>query len=226
MRLSDESVRGRLSSGVIYHGSREGIRGPIAPLSRPVCDFGRGFYMGTNLMQASSLIAAFPSPVLYTLKLDVSRISDENVVVLNDREWLYTVLGFRTGHGDLADCPPIRRAVQRAEAADLVIGPIADDRMVQAMKEFENGAMTDRALMACLRDVDYGFQIVAKSQRACDCIQITEFHALSSAERADAARFGDEKHMEGSDSIRRARERYPREGLFIHELIRGLRDES
>ncbi len=30
----------------LYHGSKSGIRGAIAPISRKRCDFGKGFYMG------------------------------------------------------------------------------------------------------------------------------------------------------------------------------------
>ncbi len=32
----------------LYHGSKDGIRGTIAPISRDRCDFGKGFYMGTD----------------------------------------------------------------------------------------------------------------------------------------------------------------------------------
>lgn len=32
----------------LYHGSKSGIRGAIAPISRESCDFGKGFYMGTD----------------------------------------------------------------------------------------------------------------------------------------------------------------------------------
>lgn len=32
----------------LYHGSKSGIRGDIAPISRERCDFGKGFYMGTD----------------------------------------------------------------------------------------------------------------------------------------------------------------------------------
>ena len=33
---------------VLYHASRFGISGNIQPISRSRCDFGRGFYMGTD----------------------------------------------------------------------------------------------------------------------------------------------------------------------------------
>ena len=40
----------------LFHGSRSGIVGKIAPISRPECDFGRGFYLGTESSQPLTLI--------------------------------------------------------------------------------------------------------------------------------------------------------------------------
>ncbi|MCI8597874.1 MAG: DUF3990 domain-containing protein [Lachnospiraceae bacterium] len=37
----------------LYHGSKSGIRGAISPISRERCDFGRGFYMGTDFDRKS-----------------------------------------------------------------------------------------------------------------------------------------------------------------------------
>ena len=37
---------------ILYHGSKKGITGDISPISRSECDFGRGFYMGTNTLQS------------------------------------------------------------------------------------------------------------------------------------------------------------------------------
>ena len=37
---------------LLYHGSRSGIKGPIAPISRERCDFGKGFYMGDGSLSA------------------------------------------------------------------------------------------------------------------------------------------------------------------------------
>ena len=38
----------------LYHGSKSGLGGNIAPTSRDACDFGRGFYMGHYLTGESS----------------------------------------------------------------------------------------------------------------------------------------------------------------------------
>ena len=41
---------------IFYHGSKKGIVGIIAPLSRVECDFGQGFYMGSDPLQPLTLI--------------------------------------------------------------------------------------------------------------------------------------------------------------------------
>ena len=56
----------------LFHGSRAGIEGKIAPISRPECDFGKGFYLGTESSQPLTLICRSESPVLYTCSFDLS----------------------------------------------------------------------------------------------------------------------------------------------------------
>ncbi|MCD8293792.1 MAG: DUF3990 domain-containing protein [Clostridia bacterium] len=43
-------------SVILYHGSRSGLVGDIAPISRSMCDFGQGFYMGNNPAQPLTLV--------------------------------------------------------------------------------------------------------------------------------------------------------------------------
>ena len=56
----------------LYHGSKSGIRGAIAPMSRERCDFGKGFYMGTDRTQPLTLICNYPNAKIYTLCVDLS----------------------------------------------------------------------------------------------------------------------------------------------------------
>ena len=44
---------------LLYHGSKSGIIGDIAPKSREMCDFGKGFYMGTEPGQPLTLCCQF-----------------------------------------------------------------------------------------------------------------------------------------------------------------------
>lgn len=65
----------------LYHGSKSGIRGAIAPISRKHCDFGKGFYMGTNRIQPLTLICNYPNAKIYTLSVDLSNLKILDVEV-------------------------------------------------------------------------------------------------------------------------------------------------
>ena len=59
-------------SVLLYHGSKSGIVGDIKPISRELCDFGKGFYMGTESSQALTLICNFPNAKLYTVRINMT----------------------------------------------------------------------------------------------------------------------------------------------------------
>ena len=56
----------------LYHGSKAGIVGAIVPTSRGCCDFGRGFYMGSEPTQPMTLICRMEKPKFYTCEFDMS----------------------------------------------------------------------------------------------------------------------------------------------------------
>ncbi len=49
----------------LYHASKSGIHGAIAPISREQCDFGKGFYVGTDRKQPLTLICNYPKAKIY-----------------------------------------------------------------------------------------------------------------------------------------------------------------
>ncbi len=80
---------------ILCHGSRGDLDGDIKPISRVRCDFGKGFYMGENEKQAKGLIVEDSSPILYTVKLKLSEISDNRILRLQEKDWIYAVLANR-----------------------------------------------------------------------------------------------------------------------------------
>ena len=73
MTIAGMTAESNTERGVLrlYHGSKKGIDGEIAPISRSECDFGRGFYMGTVPLQPLTLVCNEEKPVLYTVDLDL-----------------------------------------------------------------------------------------------------------------------------------------------------------
>ena len=59
---------------LLYHGSKSGIVGEIAPKSREMCDFGKGFYMGTDPGQPLTLICDFEKSKFYVVSLDMKNL--------------------------------------------------------------------------------------------------------------------------------------------------------
>ena len=84
---------------ILYHGSKKGLIGDIAPISREKCDFGRGFYMGTNPLQPLTLICNEDRPVFYTLELDSTNL---NILTVDTSiEWAMLIAYHRGPFGGI-----------------------------------------------------------------------------------------------------------------------------
>ena len=60
---------------LLYHGSKSGIEGGIEPKSRKQCDFGKGFYMGTESSQALTLICDYDKSKFYIVSIDTDKLT-------------------------------------------------------------------------------------------------------------------------------------------------------
>ncbi len=209
----------------LYHGSRGGISGSIQPISRPRCDFGPGFYMGEYADQVKGLVVDSPDPYFYEMKIDDSDTFPPLVTKeLNGKDWLYTVLAFRDRIPEL--CPLIQQYRRSLDGFDFVYGPIADDRMNEAIREFEEGHLTDEGLIHCLSKVDYGNQVVAKTQRACSAIKILSEQPIYTRDTDQIRVYSITKRREGADVIHETERAYRNTGLYIDQIIENLRSRE
>lgn len=207
----------------LYHGSRSGLEGEICPCSRERCDFGRGFYMGTNPDQVKGLVVSDQNPVFYELEIDFTKIPITRRLYLKDKDWMWTVLACRKQSAEFVETTLAKQAIRRLERADIVAGPIADDRMNEAMRRFEENGLTDVALLHCLDSIDYGEQVVAKTPFACQQVTIVARHAIRGKEAENAMHFSDQKRKEGENIVNKMAARYNREGNFLSEIIENER---
>ena len=203
----------------LYHGSKSGIIGEIKPISRVLCDFGKGFYMGTERLQPLTLICNFPKAKLYTVKADLTGLRvleiDANIdwamVIAFHRGKLEHIKGSKIYHkyaGFLSGC-------------DMVIGDIANDRMFVVLDRFFSGEITDTALIGCLSVLKLGKQYAALSEKACMQIEIIEEKAINEDERT-ALRIESETHRkEGIYQADEICKKYRRNGRFFDEILEG-----
>lgn len=202
---------------LLFHGSKSGIHGDIQPISRDKCDFGRGFYMGTDEQQPLTLICNFAAPILYTVDFDTE---DLRVLDLSlDLDWAL-LIAFNRGKLEIAHSSALYTRISTlSDGFDVVSGAIANDRMFIVLDRFFNGEITDAALVACLSALQLGRQYAAITQRACDKATIVGEHALN-PEELDALRDASELNRAKGIALAEAicRE-HRREGRFFDEIV-------
>lgn len=132
----------------LYHGSKSGIRGTIAPNSREACDFGKGFYMGTDRNQPLTLICNYPNAKIYTLSVELSELNILNVEVGID--WALLVAYNRGKMESVKNSSIYNRFASLSKDYDMIVGYIANDRMFVVLDRFFNGEITDLALINSL----------------------------------------------------------------------------
>ena len=204
---------------ILYHGSRGGIVENIKPVSRKRCDFGTGFYMGSNQSQAKSLVSNDPSPYYYKLSLDMKSLDQDRVLRLTDMDWAYFVLFNRGKLETIKGSNLYMQCARMAENKDLIIGPIADDAMNESMNRFLHNQITDKAFLESIRALDYGVQYVAKTEKACSLITVIEEKKLMGKELSDALAVSSQSRKKGWLLAEEVQMRYRREGLFFDEIL-------
>ena len=208
----------------LYHGSKAGLSGAIAPLSRNACDFGRGFYMGEDSHQPLTLICDDESPVLYTLdfKLDGLKV----VEFQPDLDWALFVAFNRGRMERYADTLFYRRYQEIRESADAIYGKIANDRIYYVLNRFFDRLFTDAVMLESLKALNLGNQFCAVTPRACSAVSIVDSRQVGVAERAtlrEKAHRQRQLAIERTSDIVTARRR---EGLFFDEILERLAKED
>ena len=204
---------------VLYHGSKKGIDGDIAPISRGECDFGKGFYMGTTTLQPLTLVCNEDKPKFYAVELDTTDLKVLTVDIGMD--WAMLIAYYRKEMESAKGTPVYEKYAHMADGYDLVIGYIANDRMYTELSRFFNRTLTDVALINCLSALDLGKQYVAISEKACKQIKVLKEYPLSQLELALLKDMSAERRKEGIALAEEIEVKYRREGKFFDEILKG-----
>ena len=204
---------------ILYHGSKKGITGDVAPISREECDFGRGFYMGTSALQPLTLICNEDKPKFYAVELDLTGLKVLTVDI--DMDWAMLIAYHRKEMESAKETAVYEKYAHMADGYDVIIGYIAIDRMYTELFRFFNKTLTDVALIHCLSALDLGKQYVAISEKACRQIKILKEEPLSPLELALLKDMSAERRKEGVALAEEIEVKYRREGKFFDEILRG-----
>lgn len=202
---------------LLYHGSKSGIEGRIEPKSRKQCDFGAGFYMGTEPSQALTLICDYESAKFYMVSISMGDL--EVLDVPADLEWAMIVAYHRGRMEKIKGTPIYSKYQEMTKNKDLVIGSIANDRMFFVIDNFFIGNITDAALVNSLSALELGKQYVAVTQKGCDAVRIEREIPISYLEKLFLKEISEENRVKGSSLANDICKNYRREGLFFDEIL-------
>ena len=218
-KIANEAASVNLEDGriLLYHGSKSGIVGDIAPKSREMCDFGKGFYMGTEPGQPLTLICDFEKSKFYIVSIDTNAL--DTVEIKADLDWAMLV-AFHRGRMDKIKGTAFYEKYSRIDAGkDLVIGSIANDRMFYVLDNFFMGNITDMALVNSLSALKLGKQYVATTEKACAAVHIEREIPLSMMERRFLQDESDANRQKGIALANDICKNYRREGNFFDEIL-------
>jgi len=218
-KIANEAASVNLEDGriLLYHGSKSGIVGDIAPKSREMCDFGKGFYMGTEPGQPLTLICDFEKSKFYIVSIDTNAL--DTVEIKADLDWAMLV-AFHRGRMDKIKGTSFYEKYSCIDAGkDLVIGSIANDRMFYVLDNFFMGNITDMALVNSLSALKLGKQYVATTEKACAAVRIEREISLSMMERRFLQDESDANRQKGIALANDICKNYRREGNFFDEIL-------
>jgi transcriptional regulator with XRE-family HTH domain len=202
---------------VLYHGSKSGLEGKIEPKSRDKCDFGKGFYMGTEPSQSLTLICDFPKSEFYIVSLDKKDL--ESIEIPADIEWAMLVAYHRGRIDKIKETKLYEKYENYLSGKDLAIGSIANDRMFYVIDNFFQELITDEALVGSLSALQLGKQYVMLTQKGCDKVRIEMKVELSWLERRCLQMVSEKNRIKGVNMANEICKNYRREGKFFDEIL-------
>ena len=217
------NLTGKSERMILYHGSKSGIRGAVAPVSRERCDFGKGFYMGTEPYQPLTLISDFEESRFYVVSLDLSGL---RVLKVNQGlEWAMLVAFNRGKMEEARGTELYERYAAMSKGYDVIVGSIADDRMFYVLDNFFLGNITDKALVMSLSALQPGQQYVAITEKACSQTKIEAEIDLSPLERIFLRDLSESNRIKGVNLANKICRDYRREGQFFDEILKDAGTE-
>ena len=207
---------------ILYHGSKSGLEGRIEPKSRDKCDFGKGFYMGTEPGQPLTLVCDFPKSEFYIVSID---IKDLNFIEIPANiEWAMLVAYHRGRMDEIKGTKLYEKYENYLSNKDLAIGSIADDRMFYVIDNFFQELITDQALVGSLSALQLGKQYVMLTQKGCDKVKIETKVELSWLERKCLQIVSEDNRTKGVNIGNEICKNYRREGRFFDEILDSARN--
>lgn len=202
---------------VLFHGSKNGLSKITVTGSRTDCDFGNGFYLGETYNQALSFVFEDRQSSVYSFRYSLEDLKLKRFDC--SLEWMLIICYYRGTLGDYSKNKAISKTVSEAEEADVIIAPIADNKMFYIMAQFAEGEINADVALHSLAASSLGLQYVFRTERALDKLIPVEKYYLCSPEREDCRYQLNERGYEIDTKLKLAKREF-RKGLYIEEILK------
>ncbi len=202
---------------VLFHGSKNGLSSITETGSRDNCDFGNGFYLGEAYTQALSFVCEKDSSSVYSFRYSLDDLKLKRFEC--NLEWMLAICYYRGTIKEYAFNDMIRKIVSEVENADVVIAPIADNKMFYVMAQFTDGEINADVALHSLSASKLGLQYIFKTDKAIKQLTPIERYYISTPEREDCRRALIERSFEIDTKLKLAKREF-KTGLYIEEILK------
>ncbi len=202
---------------ILFHGSKNGLSEITVLGSRNNCDFGQGFYLGETYNQAVSFVCEKEKSSVYSFKYSLDDLKIKKFDC--DLEWMLAICYFRGTLGEYAQDSKVREIINEINAVDVIIAPIADNKMFYIMAQFTEGEINADVALHSLSASKLGLQCIFKTNKALQNLIPIEKMYVSIPEREDCRRALNERSYEIDTKLKLAKREY-KIGLYIEEILK------
>ena len=199
----------------LYHGSKRGLDNITCNGSRLDCDFGSGFYLSTSINSAISFIEDIDESCAYIFYLNIEGL--KILELKTDLKWMLLICYFRKG---IKVPYKYEYLLKMVNEADVIIAPIADNKMFEILNEFSNGLITTTQALHALSASSLGKQYVIKTKKGIDNIKMVAPLFVSSKEKEVSRRNSIDRANETETKMQYAKRNFRNQGQYIDELIK------
>ncbi len=202
---------------ILFHGSKNGLSAVTVSGSRDNCDFGKGFYLGETYQQALSFVCEKDKSSVYSFIYSLENLDIKRFTC--DLEWMLAICHYRGTLGDFDKSSVVRQIVETIESADVIIAPIADNKMFYIMAQFTEGEINADVALHSLSASKLGFQFIFRTEKALQNLVPLEKLYLSAPEREDCRKSLNERSYEIDTKLKLAKREF-KTGMYIEEILK------
>ena len=202
---------------VLFHGSKDGLSYISDKGSRDSCDFGNGFYLGETYNQALSFVCEKDSSSVYSFRYSLDGLKIKRFEC--NLEWMLAICYYRGTIEEYKSKDIISKIISEVEDADVIIAPIADNKMFYIMAQFTDGEINADVALHSLSASKLGLQYIFKTDKAINKLIPIERYYICKLEKQDCKDKLIERGFEIDTKLKLAKREF-KDGLYIEEILK------